>query len=69
MERNQPIVLPSAFSQWVADNANFNINTLDGHNSWHVMGMIQCVTPADSIQEEDAVPRDINNRRSVNPAE
>lgn len=57
ISRQQPVVLPSGFSQWVADNADFNMNTLDGRGSWHVMALIQCVTPASSVQTEGPVPR------------
>ena len=30
---------------FVADNVNHNLNTLDGLNTFHGMGMIACITP------------------------
>lgn len=33
------------FLQFVADNADVNVATLDGHGTFHSMGMIQSVTP------------------------
>lgn len=33
------------FIQYVADNVDHNLRTLDGHNTFHGMGMIACVTP------------------------
>ncbi len=31
-----------SFSQWVADNADHNARTLDGLNTFHLMGIIEC---------------------------
>lgn len=67
--RQQPRVLPTGFSQWVADNADFNVNTLDGRNSWHVMALIQCVTPSSAIAVEESVSRIVHDRKSTNAAE
>ena len=36
------------FVQYVADNVDHNIRTLDGHNTYHGMGMIAAVTHATS---------------------
>ena len=36
----------SGFTQFVFDNADFNIATTTGHNTFHAMGGIACVTPA-----------------------
>ena len=33
------------FTQFVFDNADFNISTLTGHGTFHAMGGIACVTP------------------------
>lgn len=35
----------SKFSQWVADNADVNICTIDGLSTFHSMGIIESVTP------------------------
>ena len=33
------------FIQYVGDNVDHNLRTLDGHNTFHGMGMVACVTP------------------------
>lgn len=33
------------FNQFIFDNADFNVNTLDGHSTFHAMGGIMAVTP------------------------
>lgn len=33
------------FIQYVADNVDHNIRTIDGHNTFHGMGIIAAVTP------------------------
>lgn len=35
-----------SFHQFVFDNADFNVNTIDGLNTFHQMGGIQCLTPS-----------------------
>lgn len=45
------------FVQYVADNADVNVNTLDGNNTLHIMGIIQIVTPKDSVLQEKPMPR------------
>ncbi|KAG5881877.1 hypothetical protein JTB14_008691 [Gonioctena quinquepunctata] len=35
----------NGFHQFVADNADINVGTLDGHGTVHSMGMIDCITP------------------------
>lgn len=50
-------VKSSAFTQFVYDNADFNINTLDGHNTFHCMGGIKCITPYDAIESDEAMNR------------
>lgn len=42
--------------QYVADNADINVNMLDG-NTLHIMGIIQIVTPKDSVLLEEPMPR------------
>lgn len=41
--------------QYVADNADINVHTLDGHNTLHVMGIIQIVTPKNSFILEEPI--------------
>lgn len=38
----QPDILPDSFTQFVFDNADFNVNTLDGLHTFHSMDGIQC---------------------------
>ena len=37
---------PDGFLQYVIDNANVNMRTIDGHGTFYSMGGIQCSTPA-----------------------
>ena len=39
------------FTQFVFDNADFNVATLTGHNSCHAMGSIACVTPPGKVEK------------------
>ena len=38
--------MTTEFVQYAADNVDHNIRTLDGHGTFHGMGMIAAVTPA-----------------------
>lgn len=46
-----------SFCQYVFDNADFNVNTIDGRNTFHQMGGIQCVTPNSVILPSPDFPR------------
>ena len=41
--------LPGAFTQWVADNVDHNVASLDGTGSFHGMGIIAISTPKDNV--------------------
>ncbi len=41
---------PGTFTQWVADNVDHNVATLDGNGSLHGMGIIAVSTPKDGVQ-------------------
>ena len=43
----------NSFTQFVFDNADFNVATLTGYNTFHTMGGIACVTPPGSV---DSLP-------------
>lgn len=45
-----------ALSQMVYDNADFNIQTLDGRNTFHTMGGI-CVTPKSAVVSDRQIAR------------
>lgn len=38
------------FTQFVDDNADFNVATVTGHNTFHSMGGIACVTPPGIVE-------------------
>ena len=40
---------PGNFTQWVADNVDHNVATLDGQGTFHGMGIIAVSTPKDGI--------------------
>lgn len=52
------------FCQWVADNFDYNEDTLTGHDTTHVMGVITCQTPRTTDQKGEVIPR-----RNVTAAE
>lgn len=43
------VVMQNSFCQFVFDNADVNIETIDGLNTFHAMGGIQCITPFTSV--------------------
>ena len=45
----------SQFVQYVADNVDHNIRTLDGNNTFHGMGMIAAITPG--VSKSKTIPR------------
>ncbi|KAJ8897199.1 hypothetical protein PR048_002545 [Dryococelus australis] len=47
----------SGYVQFVYFNADHNVNTLDGHGTFHAMGGIECVTPFSSVNVDIPVPR------------
>lgn len=44
------------FMQFVYDNADFNIRTIDGHGTFHSMGGIMCCSPSNSTNMQ-SIPR------------
>lgn len=42
-------ITPGPFCQFVFDNADFHISTLDGLNTFHSMGGIECLTPKSAL--------------------
>ncbi|GBN14973.1 hypothetical protein AVEN_66504-1 [Araneus ventricosus] len=47
----------NAFSQFVFDKADFNTQSLDGHNTFHAMGGIHCITPRNAIAPDQNIQR------------
>lgn len=56
--------LKDVFCQYVFDNADFNISTIDGWNTFPCMGGIKCVTPASALP----IPQEIKRITSLPPA-
>ncbi|CAF4761720.1 unnamed protein product [Pieris macdunnoughi] len=55
-----PHILPpktGTFIQYVADNADINVHTLDGHNTLHIMGIIKIITTKSSVIAEEPILR------------
>ncbi|GFX61258.1 hypothetical protein TNCV_3407321 [Trichonephila clavipes] len=52
-----PEIKPSSFAQFGHDNADFNISTIDGEGTFHYIGSIEIITPADSIQPRQPIKR------------
>ncbi|KAJ8896678.1 hypothetical protein PR048_002023 [Dryococelus australis] len=46
-----------SFSQFVFDNTDFNVCTIDGLNTFHAMGGIRCTTPESSAIRRTEIPR------------
>lgn len=59
---------PGTFSQWVADNLDHNVATLDGQGTFHGMGIIAVSTPKDN-RELQAKARVINRLQRMKPTE
>lgn len=53
----EPKIKIGTFTQMVFDNADINVRTLDGRNTFHAMGGIMCTTPQDSVSVQDKLPR------------
>ena len=47
---------PGHFTQWVADNVDHNIVTLNGEGTFHGMGLISVSTPSSNSASNNAVP-------------
>lgn len=62
----QPEVTENAFAQFVFDNADVNTRTIDGHGTIHILGGIQCVTPANAILTSPPLLRDNKKRINLN---
>lgn len=45
------------FCQYIFDNADFNVATLDGLNTFHSMGGIKCITPAQALPPAEKIKR------------
>lgn len=51
LSTSEPFCGLNGFTQFVFDNADFNVATLTGHNTFHAMGGIACVTPSGTVDK------------------
>jgi hypothetical protein len=49
------IPMSGHFGQYIADNVDHNLRTLDGHGTFHGMGMVVAVTP--ELAQQHVIPR------------
>jgi hypothetical protein len=61
---HEPVV--GSFVQFIADNADHNAATLDGHGTFHGMGMMAGFSP--SFKVDRAVPRKSVNKKELQAA-
>lgn len=54
----EPTYHLGSFTQFVYDNADFNVATVTGHNTFHSMGGIACVTLPGTV-ETSAINRTV----------
>ncbi|GBL91781.1 hypothetical protein AVEN_71415-1 [Araneus ventricosus] len=64
VRQEQIVVNEGAFLQFIFDNADFNVNTLDGLHTFQAMGGIMVTTPYDSMAPNIAVARVTNCKSS-----
>ena len=50
-------ITDTAFIHYVFDNADFNTRTLDGLGTFHSMGGIRCITPAEEVKSGERLKR------------
>lgn len=53
----QPSISEDVFLQFVFDNADFNVATIDGLITFHLMGGIKCITPHWLVAKDVLIPR------------
>lgn len=56
-QKGEMSIKKGTFVQFVCDNADFNIDTIDGHNTFHNLKSIQIITPAAGLEDRTPVPR------------
>jgi hypothetical protein len=61
----QQTVSEESFKQFVFDNADFNIRTIDGYGTFHSMGGVMCITPGSGVKPQS----DIERVKTCPPAE
>ena len=46
-----------SYVKFIFDNADHNTNTIDGLNTFHVMGEIMCVTPSSAVSSDKMIEK------------
>ncbi|KAF2898426.1 hypothetical protein ILUMI_07751 [Ignelater luminosus] len=49
-KQGPPAINEGTFAQFVINNADINLSTIDGHGTFHCMRGIECVTPTESVE-------------------
>lgn len=57
LKAGEPQIEEGNFFQFVFDNIDINLRTLDGKDTFHALGGIQCVTPKTAVTSDVRVPR------------
>ncbi len=52
-----PGYIPEQFVQFAADNVDYNVRSIDGHGTFHGMGIIATPTPGPDVRITINVPR------------
>jgi len=64
-DSNAEIVLKGSFAQWVADNVDHDVCTLDGKNTFHGMGIIAAgIVNSENIDKQQRIKRTRHGRRA-----
>lgn len=57
MHQPQEQKIDGTFLQYVFDNADHNINTIDGRNTFHAMGGIEIATPLNLVKSNECIAK------------
>ena len=61
-----PVIDGNAHLQYVFDNADYNLRTLDGRSTFHAMCGIVCVKPKTAVHTNTRIPRKgVNTSKGV----
>lgn len=50
-------IKPGTFVQFVHDNSDFNVDTIDGKGTFHNLGSISIITPGDGLKPREPLKR------------
>lgn len=55
--QSETLINPGTCDQFVCDNADFNVDTLDGKGTFHYMGSIEIITPVSGVKAQEPIRR------------